>query len=149
MGINSVLGISPSTADFVKEVAVSDMFEIASSKLAVEKGDEPTKAFANQMITDHTRTSGELKGAVGTEPSVPIPAEMDSAHQSKLDALNKLTGSDFIKQYQSDQLAAHKDAVSLFERYGKGGDSQKLKSWAVTTLPALQHHLEMAQALNR
>ena len=27
-GVNSVLGISPSTPDFVKEVAISDMFEI-------------------------------------------------------------------------------------------------------------------------
>ena len=27
-GVNSVLGISPSTPDFVKQVAISDMFEI-------------------------------------------------------------------------------------------------------------------------
>ena len=33
-GVNSVLGISPTTPDFVKEVATSDMFEIQSSKLA-------------------------------------------------------------------------------------------------------------------
>jgi hypothetical protein len=43
---------------------------------------------------------------------------------------------------------AHEDAVSLFQRYAKGGDSETLKSWAATTLPALQHHLEMAKALN-
>jgi hypothetical protein len=33
-GVNSVLGISSTTPDFVKEVATSDMFEIQSSKLA-------------------------------------------------------------------------------------------------------------------
>ncbi len=27
-GVNSALGVAPTTADFVKEVAVSDMFEI-------------------------------------------------------------------------------------------------------------------------
>jgi putative membrane protein len=37
-GVNSTLGIAPSTADFVKEVAISDMFEIDSSKLAQDKG---------------------------------------------------------------------------------------------------------------
>jgi len=47
------------------------------------------------------------------------------------------------------QVSAHKDAVSLFERYGKVGDNAKLKDWASKTLPALKHHLEMAQALNK
>jgi hypothetical protein len=43
------------------------------------------------------------------------------------------------------QVSAHKDAVSLFERYAKGGEDPKLKDWAGKTLPALKHHLEMAQ----
>jgi len=37
-GVNSTLGIAPTTADFVKEAAISDMFEIASNKLAEDKG---------------------------------------------------------------------------------------------------------------
>ena len=45
------------------------------------------------------------------------------------------------------QVSAHKDAVSLFERYAKSGDDPKLKDWAGKTLPALQHHLQMAQDL--
>lgn len=146
-GVNSVLGISPTTPDFVTEVAVSDMFEIESSKLAVEKGDEAVKAFANQMITAHTKTSAELKAAVASDPKTPLPAALDKSHQAKLDKLKSLSGVDFIKQYRSDQVSAHKDAVSLFQRYAKGGDSETLKSWAATTLPDLQHHLEMAQAM--
>jgi putative membrane protein len=147
-GANSVLGISPTTPDFVKEVAISDMFEIESSRLAVEKSDQATKDFANQMITDHTKTSKELKAAA-SDINVSIPDALDSSHQSELDKLRTLNGADFTKKYHDDQVSAHKDAISLFERYGKGGDSDKLKSWAVTTLPALQHHLEMAQALDK
>jgi putative membrane protein len=146
-GVNSTLGISPKTPDFVKEVAISDMFEIESSKLAAERADAPTKTFANQMVKDHTKTSTELKGLA--VPNAPIPTALDSAHQSKLDKLKGLNGADFTKQYQDMQVSAHKDAVSLFERYGKGGDNDKLKAWANKTLPDLKHHLEMAQALNK
>jgi putative membrane protein len=46
------------------------------------------------------------------------------------------------------QVSAHEDAVSLFERYAKGGDNAKLKDWAGKTLPALQHHLQMAEQMN-
>src|SRR5690242_21388354 len=65
-GVNSVLGVSPSTADFVKQVAISDMFEIESSKLAQQKGNAEEKTFAGQMVTDHTKTSTELKGLVSS-----------------------------------------------------------------------------------
>ena len=64
-GVNSVLGVAPKTEDFVKEVAISDMFEIESSKLAQQKANAaPVKTFAGQMVTDHTKTSTELKGLV-------------------------------------------------------------------------------------
>ncbi len=63
-GVNSTLGVSPSTADFVKEVAISDMFEIASNKLGQERGSPAEKTFASQMVADHTKTSTELKALV-------------------------------------------------------------------------------------
>ena len=37
-GVNSTLGISPTTEDFVKEVAISDMIEIEAAKIAQQKG---------------------------------------------------------------------------------------------------------------
>jgi putative membrane protein len=148
-GINSVIGISPSTPDFVKEVAISDMFEIESSKLAAERADGPTKTFASQMVKDHTKTSTELKSEAAGLSNASIPTALDSPHQSKLDKLKGLNGADFTKSYHDVQVSAHKDAVSLFERYAKGGDNEKLKAWAAKTLPDLRHHLEMAQALDK
>ncbi|CAA0096716.1 Uncharacterised protein [Starkeya nomas] len=147
-GVNSVLGISPSTQDFVTEAAVSDMFEIQSSELALERGDEPTKAFATQMIAAHQKTTTELKGLlVSANIQITPPAALDSSHQGKLDDLKKLQGSEFIDQYHEDQVDAHEAAVSLFERYAKEGDNPALKDWAGKTLPELRHHLEMAEKL--
>ena len=147
-GINSTLGIAPKTEDFVKEVAVSDMFEIESGKLAQGKGNAANKAFAAQMVTDHTKTSTELKSMVsGGKVKAELPAAMESSHQSKVDKLKGLSGADFDKQYVSDQQSAHKDAVNLFERYAKGGDNADLKVWANRTVPALKHHKEMADKL--
>src|SRR5581483_7622132 len=116
-GVNKVLGIAPSTQDFVKEVAVSDMFEIESSKLAQAKGDQAAKDFAGHMIEDHTKTSNELKGMVQDgKVKASIPAALDKSHQKKLDKLKDLNGDAFNKQYDSDQVSAHKDAVNLFTR---------------------------------
>jgi putative membrane protein len=149
-GINSALDIAPATADFVKEVATSDMFEIAASKLAQDKGNAPEKTFASQMIADHTKTSTELKGLVTSgKVKAELPTALDSSHQSKLDKLKGENGQDFSSKFDSDQVSAHKDAVSLFERYAKGGDNADLKDWAGKTLPALKHHLDMAESLKK
>jgi putative membrane protein len=149
-GVNSVLGISPTTADFVKQVAISDMFEIESSKLAEAKGNAAQKTFASQMVADHTKTSTELKGLVSSgKVEAELPTALDSSHQSKLDKLKGENGEDFSSDFDSMQVSAHKDAVSLFERYAKGGDNAALKDWAGKTLPALQHHLQMAEGLKK
>jgi putative membrane protein len=149
-GVNSTLGISPTTADFVKEAAMSDMTEIAASKIGEDRGNAPEKSFSGQMITDHTKTSTELKGLVsGGEVKADIPTALDSSAQSKVDKLKNAKPNDFSSDFDSMQVSAHKDAVSLFERYAKGGDNPKLKEWAGKTLPTLQHHLEMAQDLNK
>lgn len=60
-GVNALIGVSPSTADFVTQAGVSDLFEIQTSRLAAERNDAPTKAYAQKMIADHEKTTGELK----------------------------------------------------------------------------------------
>jgi putative membrane protein len=149
-GVNSTLGISPSTRDFVIEAANSDMLEIESSKLVAAKGDAKDKAFAEQMIKDHTATSAELKALVSTgKVQVNLPPAMDKTHGAKLDKLNSLSGTAFTKAYEDMQVSAHKDAVSLFERYASSGDNADLKGFAAKTLPHLREHLKMAQDLNK
>ena len=145
-GVNSTLGIAPTTADFVKEVAISDMFEIDSSKLAQDKGNAPEKTFASQMVDrPHQDLDRTQRPRLERQGQGRIADALDSSHQSKLDKLKGESGKDFSSEFDSDQVSAHKDAVSLFERYAKGGDNADLKDWAGKTLPTLKHHLEMAR----
>ena len=118
-GINALIGTAPSTQDFVTQAAVSDMFEIESSKLAqANAANEKTKAFAAKMVKDHTTTSTGLKALLsGGKVKADVPTAMDSSHKSKIEKLQGLKGKDFDKQYNSEQETAHKNAVSLFERY--------------------------------
>ena len=74
------------------------------------------------MIKDHTATSAELKAlVVSGKVAAELPAALDKAAGAKLDKLNSLSGADFTKAYEDMQVSAHKDAVSLFERYAKSG----------------------------
>lgn len=140
---------APMTEDFVKTVAISDMFEIQSGLLASEKAQNAdVKTFGKQMADDHTKTSGELKDLVSDEEiKVELPGKLDNEHQANLDKLSGLSGPQFDKKYVRMQIDAHQKAVALFEGYAAAGENADLKDWAGDTLPKLKEHLEHAQKL--
>jgi putative membrane protein len=149
-GVNSALGISPTMADFIKEAANSDMLEIAVAKLALDNGNAEEKKFAEQMMADHGKTSSDLRALVSSGAvKADIPTALDSSSQKKLDKLRDTRRQAFASEFDPMQVSAHKEAVALFERYSKSGDNPILKDWASKTLPTLQHHLDMAEALNK
>lgn len=148
-GVNSTLGIPPKTEDFVKEVSMSDMFEIESSKVALERGGAATKAFAQQMIDAHQNTTANLKALLDSGKVKAQPASaMSEDQRESIDELKKLSGSEFDSAYQDDQEDAHENAVDVFKRYAKEGDNPDLKAWAAKTVPDLEHHLKMAEELH-
>jgi putative membrane protein len=114
----------PSAQEFVNKVAISDMFEIQSSQLALSKEpDSDTKPFARRMVADHQKTSSELKSLVdGGKVKATLPTAMDSDHQGMFDQLRGKSGKDFDQSYDQTQLKAHQDAVVLFEAYSRAGD---------------------------
>ncbi|MFO1146317.1 MAG: DUF4142 domain-containing protein [Rhodospirillales bacterium] len=148
-GVNAAVGIAPTTMDFVNQAAISDMFQIQAGSLALQRGDPATKALAEQMITDHKKTSEELQGLItGGKVKETLPTTLDSSHQTMLDDLKALQGAEFVKKYRSDMVEEHEAAVSLFQRYAAGGDNPALKDWAGKTLPTLQQHLATARKLD-
>lgn len=140
---------SVSTDEFVKKVAISDMFEVQSSRMALDKApDKDTKPFAQKMVKDHTKTSKELKGLVDSgKVKATLPTALDTEHQGKLDQMKGLSGKEFDTAFDRAQLEGHQQAVALFENYAKNGDNPDLKKWAAKTLPHLKQHLKMAEKL--
>lgn len=128
---------------------MSDMTEIAASNLAQRRGNVEEKTFAGQMITDHTKTSDDLRSMAPGDAKTTLPKALESSSQEKIDKLKDAKPEDFSSDFDAMQVSDHKDAVSLFERYAKGGDDPKLKDWAGKTLPTLQHDLAMAQSLGK
>lgn len=140
--------VSAETKTFATTAAMTDMFEIRAGQLALRKADTPAfQDFAGLTIADHTKTTQQLKPMAASLPGLQMPLDLDSAHKQKIDQLRSLSGAAFERQYKTEQVAGHKEAVALFERYAKSGDNPEMKSWAASTLPTLKKHLEHAEAL--
>jgi len=133
------------SASFPVMAASSDMFEVLSSTTAQEKAvNADVKMFAQHMITDHTKTSTEMKAMAGRK-NIMLPAAPLAMHQRRIQALSTEDAKDFDKAYMTAQVVAHREAVSLFESAANTNPDPELKAFAQKTLPALKMHLDMAQ----
>jgi putative membrane protein len=140
---------APSTADFVKNAAISGMFEIQSSKLALSKHLRADRVFADRMIRDHERLAADLKHTVRADHiKADIPTKLDDEHQKMLDQLRGENGKKFEADYATMQQQGHQQAVSLFQAYSQSGDNPALKTLAGKALPTLKGHLDMANKLS-
>jgi putative membrane protein len=142
----------PSKVDdkkFIQEAAIGGLTEVELGKLALQKASSnDVKEFAQKMIDDHTKANETLK-QVAAQEKIDIPASLDSKHQSRIDKLAKLSGDQFDKAYVKDQLKDHQDDVGKFTAEAQNGSVPNVKSFASSTLPTLQQHLELIKNLHK
>jgi len=133
-----------SDQDFAMMATSAGMFEVESSKLALERAkNDKVKKFAQHMVDDHTKANKELMGLAQALKLTP-EQKMSAKHQKEMDKLRDAK-EDFDQAYMKAQVKGHEEAVSLFTAEGQGGTNPMLKAWATQTLPTLQMHLRMAR----
>ena len=78
---------------------MSDLFEIESGKLAIQKGQsDPVIKFGRKMVDDHSTTTAELKGIAQSKSiKVDLPTRLDARRQKLIEDLNKVSVHDFDK----------------------------------------------------
>lgn len=133
--------------DFLENAAQSGHAEIEGSKMAQSKAmSAEVKAFAQQMIEDHTRVSEELTALAKSKGYTP-PTEPSIVQRTKLKALSAM--DDGFDESYADQIGveAHEDAVELFKEAAAEAEDPDIKAFAAKTLPGLEKHLEMARNL--
>ena len=135
-----------SAAQFVPMATSSNLFEIESSRLALDRARNPeVRRFARQMIRDHNTATRRMAAVVASTGMPMPPPAMTPKHQAMLASVQG--AADFDAAYMGAQVMAHQESVALFTAYGSNGDVPQLAAFARQTLPNLQMHLDHAQAV--
>ena len=140
--------MAASDREFVTTAASSDVMEVEASRLALDRTrSDAVRKFAQQMVDDHTKTS-QLLASIAREAGLTEAMQMNPAHSGDLDRLRGIDGRDFDREYAAQVgVAAHQQAVTLFERAARDATNPQLKSFAEQMLPHLRDHLRQSQAL--
>ena len=136
------------TQRFVTAAAQTDEYERRAGRIAQRMAvSNRVRDFGAMMLTDHTKTTEDLKAAIrrsGHTPPPPPPLRPDQ--QRMLDELRG-AGRGFDFAYLRQQVKVHQEALGVFQDYAGNGHNDVIVGAARQTIPLIQRHLEMAQRL--
>lgn len=129
-------------ATFLRKAAASGQMEVAQAQLALDSAKSAqTRSIATMILEDHRRSNEKLAALARSKGwALPPVAEHDAAAMK-----SAAPGDDFDARYLRDQIAAHREAISLFRAQVSGGSDPELVAFARETLPTLENHLAMLQ----
>jgi len=144
---------APDDAQIAAIVVTANQVDIDAGKLAADKSSsKEVRAFAQQMVTDHTAVNGQATQLV-TRLEV-TPAQNATSHSLKaggdqnLAALRRLDGPQFDRAYVDHEVVYHEQVIEALDTtLIPNARNAELKELLVKVRPAFVAHLEHARHL--
>lgn len=132
---------------FIFDAASSNLMEVRLGQLAQSKAtNQAVKQFGQQMVTDHTNLQNQLTATISKNGGQFKPGMTDD-HQKEIDRLDKLSGTEFDRQYMTSMVQHHQRDVATFQSQSQSARSAEARQIIATGLPVLQRHLTMANQI--
>ena len=131
--------------EFMLDAAKGGLAEVELGKLAAEHAQsDEVKKFAQRMVDDHTKANEQLK-QIAESKSIKLPTDVDTKDKTLMQRLEKLNGAAFDRTYMNAMVNDHAKDVTEFKREANAGRDPQVKSFAESTLPTLEEHLQQAR----
>jgi putative membrane protein len=135
---------------YVMAAGMSDLYEINSSQIALQKTQNPKiRQFATMLIKDHQKTTAATMKAAQKAGLTPTPPVLDAGTTASLTELQNASATDFDRLYIGQQIPAHQAAFQLHSHYANAGDKPQLRTSARAAIAPVQHHLDMATKMQK
>jgi putative membrane protein len=132
---------------FMKKAAVGGMMEVDLGKLAQKSTNPKVKAFAQQMVTDHSKANAELK-TLAEKSGIVLPTAYPAEEKAHMDMMAKMTGTAFDKHYIEMMVTDHDKTIALFNAAASSQD-KGVSDFAKKTIPVITGHFEKAKAIQQ
>ncbi|MEG3089801.1 DUF4142 domain-containing protein [Sphingomonas sp. PB4P5] len=134
---------------YVMAAGKSDLYEINSSQIALQKSRNPRiRSFASMLIKHHQKTTLATMKAARREGMNPAPPMLDPGATASINELQTASAGDFDRLYIGQQIPAHQAARDLHQSYGANGDKAALRTAARAATPIVKQHLTAAMKLH-
>ncbi|GGY21017.1 DUF4142 domain-containing protein [Massilia dura] len=148
MGVAHAQSLAKADQKALKDMAIANMAEVEAGKMALQKSQNAeVKAFAQQMVDDHTKGLDEVK-AVAQAKNVTLPAELDAKHKKMAKNLQAMSGEKFDKAYlDMAGVKSHKEAHALVVKTQSSAKDADVKGLAAKLQPTIDQHMGHVEQL--
>jgi putative membrane protein len=137
-----------SAMPYVMAAGTSDLYEINSSQVALEKSQNPdVRKFANMLIKHHQKTTAATMKAAQRAGLTPTPPVLDAGATASINELQTAAPADFDRLYLGQQVPAHQAALDLHQSFATSGDQAPLRTSARAAVPIVRQHLNAAMKM--
>ena len=144
---NAAPSVCTDDCNFIQTAAQGGMTEVKLGELASTSGQrDDVKEFGHRMVKDHSSIDGSLK-ALAAKKGVTLSDRLDTKHQEIVDKLSALSGSDFDDSYITCMIKDHKQDAKAFKAESSATKDTDVKSFVDTTIPVVQEHLRIVNAM--
>jgi len=143
----AALSVQDEDKTFVKAAAEGGLLEVKLGELAMKNGSsKAVKDYGKMMIADHSKVNKELMSLV-KKKQMEVPTTLGPEKQQQYDSLAAVKDNTFDMVYMNMMILSHEQTIGIFQNESSAGTDPDLKKWADSKVPALKHHLEMAESL--
>jgi putative membrane protein len=152
-GASSAQSAAPSDAQIAGIVVTANTVDIDAGKLAQKMShSKEVKAFAKQMVTDHTGVNKQATALVRKLKVTPEDSDTSKSLQdggaSNIAKLKGLRGKEFDKAYVDNEVGFHQAVIDAMDKtLIPSAQNAELKSTLTKVRPAFVAHLEHATHL--
>lgn len=140
--------VTTAAKPFLALAGESDVFEISSSQVALQRSQNPdVRRYAAMLVEHHTLTTNQALAAAKAAGIMPPPPVLQPDKRDRITRLVAANPAEFDREYLSQQVPAHEAALALHQAYANGGDTPQLKTVAQGAVPIVTRHLEEARRM--
>ena len=153
LAAGSAFAQAPNDAQIAHIVVTANQVDIDAGKVAEKKGSSAdVKAFAKQMVTDHTavnKQATDLAKKLGVKPEDnPTSQSLKKGGQDNVKKLNGLKGKEFDKAYVDQEVSYHQAVLDAIDKtLIPNAKNAELKALIEKVRPAIQGHLDHAKQI--
>ncbi|MCU6456130.1 DUF4142 domain-containing protein [Sphingomonas sp. A2-49] len=137
-----------SAMPYVMAAGMSDLYEINSSEIALQKSQTTAiRSFATMLIKHHKMTTIATMKAAKKAGLTPTPPILDAGATASIAELQAAAPGDFDRIYVGQQIPAHQAALDLHQSYAASGGKAPLRMSARAAVPIVKKHIAAAMKL--
>ena len=133
-------------AVFLREAIHGNFSEETLGRIIQNRGASPqVRQFGSMLVRDHSNGLAQAQ-RIAARLHLRIAATLTPEARSEQRVLRSLSGRAFDREVRRYMIKDHRNDIAAFRAQARTGD-RATSGYAAATVPVMQHHLAMAQAI--